>query len=149
MNFRTAPWLVLLFLTSQPTLSTELLAPADRATLFKAVGLKQAHNEWIDGCGRQVTPKVELADLNRDGQPEVFLWVPGSCSGGAAGAELTLFVKRSGQWQANLGFPAGGYKTLKTTNKGFPDLEIGGPGFCFPVWRWNGAKYELHRKCEK
>jgi hypothetical protein len=28
---------------------------------------------------------------------------------------------------------------------GWPDIEIGGPGFCFPVERWNGKQYVLHR----
>jgi len=27
---------------------------------------------------------------------------------------------------------------------GWPDLQVGGPGFCFPVLRWNGQKYDLH-----
>lgn len=28
---------------------------------------------------------------------------------------------------------------------GWPDISVGGPGFCFPVGRWNGKKYKLHR----
>ncbi|MFP5403517.1 MAG: hypothetical protein ACLGG2_02365 [Gammaproteobacteria bacterium] len=28
-----------------------------------------------------------------------------------------------------------------------PDISIGGPGFCFPVVRWNGKACALHR-CE-
>lgn len=28
---------------------------------------------------------------------------------------------------------------------GWPDLEIGGPGFCFAVERWNGSEYVLNR----
>ena len=28
---------------------------------------------------------------------------------------------------------------------GWPDIEMGGPGFCFPVWRWNGKAYALNR----
>ena len=27
---------------------------------------------------------------------------------------------------------------------GWPDIEIGGPGFCFPVERWNGHEYRPH-----
>jgi hypothetical protein len=26
----------------------------------------------------------------------------------------------------------------------WPDIEVGGPGFCFPVQRWNGREYVLH-----
>jgi len=28
---------------------------------------------------------------------------------------------------------------------GWPDISIGGPGFCFPVQRWNGREYAVHR----
>ncbi|MBI5861825.1 MAG: hypothetical protein HZB64_06575 [Rhodocyclales bacterium] len=28
---------------------------------------------------------------------------------------------------------------------GWPNISVGGPGFCFPVGRWNGKKYKLHR----
>jgi hypothetical protein len=26
---------------------------------------------------------------------------------------------------------------------GFPDIEAGLPGFCFPYFRWNGSEYDL------
>jgi hypothetical protein len=26
-----------------------------------------------------------------------------------------------------------------------PDMSVGGPGFCFPVLRWNGKSYERIR----
>ena len=28
---------------------------------------------------------------------------------------------------------------------GWPDISVGGPGFCFPVQRWNGREYKLQR----
>ena len=28
---------------------------------------------------------------------------------------------------------------------GWPDIQVGGPGFCFPVLRWNGKEYILNR----
>jgi hypothetical protein len=28
---------------------------------------------------------------------------------------------------------------------GWPDISVGGPGFCFPVFRWNGTAYANHR----
>ena len=27
--------------------------------------------------------------------------------------------------------------------EGYPDIEVGGPGTCFPVERWNGKSYRL------
>ena len=26
---------------------------------------------------------------------------------------------------------------------GWPDISVGGPGFCFPVERWDGKEYNL------
>jgi len=35
---------------------------------------------------------------------------------------------------------------MPTINKGYPDLIIGGPGFEFPIWRWNGKEYAYINK---
>jgi hypothetical protein len=35
---------------------------------------------------------------------------------------------------------------LKTKGAdGWPDISVGGPGFCFPVERWNGREYKFQR----
>jgi hypothetical protein len=34
---------------------------------------------------------------------------------------------------------------LATGNQGYPDLLIGGPGFEYPVWRWNGKAYTFSK----
>ena len=34
---------------------------------------------------------------------------------------------------------------LKTKANGWPELEVGGPGFCFPVLRWTGQAFATHR----
>lgn len=99
-------------------------------------------------CNESTQYEAEVIDLNQDGQPEVFTQVFGTCLGGGAGVQLNLFIKnKTGQWQPQFGFP-GMYTILKTQNKGYPDIEIGGPGFCFPIWRWNGQEYAIHKRCE-
>jgi hypothetical protein len=124
-------------------------SPSELEVLYKATGLTERGGKVLDDCGQPVQPDTEVVDLNGDGQPEVFVQVGGSCYG-AAGAQLTLLIKdKLGHWQSNLGFPAGGYKLLSTKNKGYPDIEIGGPGFCFPVWRWNGTQYAIHKRCDR
>ncbi len=39
-------------------------------------------------------------------------------------------------------FKAAGFSKTK---HGWPDIENGGPGFCFAVYRWNGQKYDVNR----
>ena len=130
--------------------SLSSVSPADTRRIYKSVGLTERAGKLFNACGEIVQPELEAVDLNSDGQPEVFITVPGSCQGGAAGAELSLLIKSSkGHWKVNLGFPAGGYKLLTTKNMGFPDIEIGGPGFCFPVWRWNGSQYAIFKRCDR
>ena len=60
---------------------------------------------------------------------------------------MNLYIKNThGQWKPQFGFP-GIYTVLTTKNKGYPDIEIGGPGTCFPVWSWNGREYAIHKRC--
>ena len=60
---------------------------------------------------------------------------------------MALFIKdAAGKYQTNLGFPGASADPKPEKSKGYPDLVIGGPGFCFPVWRWNGKAYDFHRK---
>jgi hypothetical protein len=116
--------------------------------IYKAAGLTERDGRFLDDCDQPVQADTEVVDLNGDGLPEVFVQVGGSCYG-AAGAQLSLLIKdKLGHWQSNFGFPAGGYKLLSTKNKGYPDIEIGGPGLCFPVWRWNGTQYAIHKRCD-
>ena len=129
--------------------SSSSVSAADTRVIYKAVGLTERAGKLFDACGEIVQPELEAVDLNADGRPEVFVTVPGSCQGGAAGAELSLLIKSKGHWKVNLGFPAGGYKLLNARNMGFPDIEIGGPGVCFPVWRWDGSQYAIYKRCDR
>ena len=98
-------------------------------------------------CNEQVDYEAEAIDLNGDGQLEVFTKEYGSCIGGRTGVHMNLYIKtKAGLWKAQFGFP-GMYKILTTQSKGYPDIEIGGPGTCFPIWRWDGQKYDIHKKC--
>ena len=107
--------------------------------------MKSTKGNYIDACGESQEYDTEVVDLNGDGQPEVFTGLSGLCMGGMSGNYMELYIKKkSGQWEPQFGF-AGVPVTLKTKNKGYPDIVIGGPGFCFPVWRWNGQKYLLDR----
>lgn len=98
-------------------------------------------------CNERLPYEAEVVDLNKDGQPEVFTLIHGTCLGGGAGASVNLAIKGpDGIWRWQFGFP-GVYRVLETGAGGYPDIEIGGPGECFPIWRWNGTAYALHKGC--
>ncbi len=109
-------------------------------------GHDRACREDICG-GVPVDYEARVTDLNRDGQPEVFLDILGTCWGGGAGVHMNLFIKgKDGAWVPQFGFP-GIAEILETGNDGYPDIAIGGPGDCAPVWRWDGRAYALAKKC--
>jgi hypothetical protein len=98
-----------------------------------------------EGCG-EISAETEVVDLNNDGTAEVFIYWGNSCTSGHTGRSLSLYVKeRLGAWRDQLGFAAFDYTILPASNAGYPDLEFGGPGFCFAVWSWNGSHYDF--KC--
>lgn len=128
------------------------LFTAEKNRLFKALALvvsKDKKHLVADFDKRSEYPyniRVYPTDLNRDGAEDVFILYGNRLSGGA-GADIVLFTKdKAGAYQKNLGFPAALPDVLATTNLGYPDLLIGGPGVEFPVWRWNGKEYALPRK---
>ncbi|MGD9946335.1 MAG: hypothetical protein AB7S98_24200 [Burkholderiaceae bacterium] len=130
------------------------LSSAERRALLQAAGMKEQKakgqkEQWLNGCGHPVEPELNLVDLNGDGFPEVFISDDDACYGGV-GAMLTLMIRdRSGRWRVNLGFPASGYRVLRTAQHGYPDIEIEGPGACYPVWRFNGREYDIFKRCRR
>ena len=98
-------------------------------------------------CG-DVEPAAEAADLNRDGTSEVFVQWGNACTSGSTGRSLSLFLKdASGAYRDQFGFPALGYRFIEPGSGGYPDVELGGPGFCMPIWGWQGTAYEF--KCNQ
>ena len=97
-------------------------------------------------CGQMIEYEAEAVDLNGDGQLEVLTREFCSCFG-MAGVQMNLYIKgKDGHWKPQFGFP-GEPKLLKTKSHGFPDIEVLGPGQCFPVWRYNGKEYQVAKKC--
>ncbi len=86
-------------------------------------------------------------DINNDGKEDVFIVFGNSYTSGMAGTNILLFIKDGkGNYRSNFGFSGTAPDIMPTKNLGYPDLLIGGPGFEFPIWRWNGKEYSFHRK---
>lgn len=98
-----------------------------------------------ENCG-EIPIRSEIVDLNGDGTHEVFVYWGNTCTSGGTGSSLSMYAKdNSGHYRDQFGFPAAIYSALPTGNDGYPDLQFGGPGFCFAVWSWAGSNYEF--KC--
>lgn len=126
-----------------------VLPAAERAALFKAAGAIQRGGKWYI-CAEdphRTEATIDLyRDLNGDGRPEAVVSGYGTFCYGMTGQGFTLLSRQpNGAWKeitSSQGIP----EVLKTKGAGgWPDIEIGGPGFCFPVYRWNGRSYEVQR----
>jgi len=118
------------------------LSPADTASAFKAAGYKQDGKRWV-ACAQGTISEVR--DINGDGLPDAVITEESTECHGMAGQGFSLVSKQAdGSWKRLAG-GTGIATFLASGNKGWPDLEVGGPGFCFPVLRWNGQKYVPNR----
>jgi hypothetical protein len=131
--------------------ATSELSETDRGAAFKAGGFKLQDGQWRacedPGTASYVPGAIEtVRDLDGDGRPEAVITESSSFCYGGEGVAFSLVSKQTdGGWKLMANSP--GIATFLTTKgiAGWPDLEVGGPGFCFPVMRWNGKAYVLHR----
>jgi hypothetical protein len=126
------------------------LSPADETAAFKAAGFTLKGKTWraCDDPTPTYTPGAieEVRDLNGDGQPEAVITEGGTFCYGNTGAGYSLVSRQAdGRWKL-IARGTGMLRFLGTKGVGgWPDIEIGGPGFCFSVQRWNGREYVLQR----
>lgn len=125
------------------------LNEADKQSVFKAAGAVQRKGGWVvcaDDPNTSGARIESVRDLNGDGLPEVVLMEDGSFCHGHAGTGYQVLSKQPGGGWKVVTSSSGIPEFLKTRGaNGWPDISVGGPGFCFPVERWNGKEYALHR----
>jgi hypothetical protein len=126
--------------------------PAEQAAIFTAAGFKKARGKWHTDCdqpgqGEYQPGAIETyQDLNADGRPEAVVTEGGSFCYGNTGAGFWLLSKQAnGRWTKLYASP--GMAVILGTRgvAKMPDIAVGGPGFCFPVVRWNGKSYVRNR----
>lgn len=126
------------------------LSPADQSAAFKVAGYTLKKEKWL-GCD-DPTPNYrpgdiqEVRDLNGDGYPEAVIVESSTyCYGSTETGYSVVSKQPNGTWKLIASGP-GNPTFLKTKGvANWPDIEVGGPGFCFPVERWNGRQYVLQR----
>lgn len=123
------------------------------AAIFRAAGLKQTRRGWESGCDDPSAGAPydagaieQVKDVNGDGRPEAIFTEGGSyCYGNTGTAFWLVSQQADGSWKL-LYNEIGIAEFLAAKGAGgWPDVSVGGPGFCFPVVRWNGKAYVLNR----
>ena len=132
--------------TSKPAVTT--LQAADEAAAFKAAGFTKRGAAWRSGCddpgqrrqhrqgGRLERRRLARGRPHRGWNVLLRQYRTGILAGQQARErELETHDQCHGHSEF-----------LKTKGiDGWPDVSIGGPGFCFPVARWNGREYKFQR----
>lgn len=135
-----------------PILAAAAVPATDRSAIFTAAGFSNAHGKWHTDCDQPDQGSYEpgaietYRDLNGDGRPEAVVTEGSGFCYGNTGTGFTILTKRAdGHWAKIYNSP-GIAEFLATRGAGqMPDLSVGGPGFCFPVLRWNGKAYVSNR----
>ena len=125
-------------------------AASDQAAIFAAAGFRHNRGHWQSECDDPGTPSYEAGkidhygDLNGDGRPDAIVTEGGTYCYGNTGTGFTLLTRvAAGQW-IKLYQSQGVATILKSRANGWPEIQVGGPGFCFPVLRWTGKTYAVH-----
>ena len=119
--------------------------PADRAAAFKAAGVTPVRGKYL-ACDKSQEMEIEIRDLNADGRPDAVIRDHGTFCYGSTEQGYTIVTKdANGTWR--LLFQNQGIPTFQASRGvgGWPDIENGGPGFCFPIMRWDGSDYAIVR----
>lgn len=118
---------------------------ADRAAAFRAAGFTPTRGKYL-ACDPGQELSVEIRDLNGDGRPDAVITNFGSECFGNTGQGFVLVTQEAGGAWKRLYGDKGIPDFLATRGVGgWPDIVNGGPGFCFPVMRWNGQDYAIVR----
>jgi hypothetical protein len=132
--------------------ATMMAAPttAETDAMFAAAGGLRRGKTWAL-CREDPNAKLRIdlhRDVNGDGIRDVIVVEDSARCYGAAGTSFVLLAGQpKGKWKKMLGSP--GVAEVLDQRRGvanWPDLSVGGPGFCFPVLRWNGRTYTNHRR---
>lgn len=123
-----------------------LLSPREESDIVEALGftMSEDRTQLVDStCGLPITWSVRYLDLGADARPEVVVDYGNACTSGMAGTSVTIFTRSDdGGLDVALSLP-GLIAEVRPRRDGlFSDLLIGGPGFCFGVWRWADGTYE-------
>jgi hypothetical protein len=124
------------------------LSNTEKNWLYKQLGLtllKDKKKFMADEYDVIVVPFI--TDINKDAVEEVFIVLQSSALFGNTGESFSMFTKnKTGNFEKQPDLGAGIAMILYTKNMGYPDIAIGGPGFEFPAYRWDGKKYKYFKK---
>ncbi len=122
------------------------MSVAEGTQLMSAAGFEIQGNQMLDPCQMPSTPHVDYIDIDGHGHIVAVVQDSGGCYGGAGEYFAVMSKDKDGKWKPVIN-QIGMLGWQKTKNLDWPDIEVGGPGDCFPIYRYNGTIYDLYKKC--
>lgn len=112
--------------------------------------------ECVKSAGTDIDYESEQIDLNKDGVNELLVrsgpkeYGKGATTcWGMVGQNMYLVISDGkGGWNPNLGFDTAEFGYHERAGGGFPDVELKGAGFCFPIWRFYKGEYHIWKACD-
>ena len=132
---------MLLFKNSKTTLSVD-----EQNWIYEDLKLRVAPDKkgfMVDEFPVAVVPYP--TDLNKDGTEEMFIGLNSSALYGDRENFLLYTKNKNGRLVREPEISGGRPFILTQKNQGYADIGIGGPGFEFPTFRWNGTQYKLYK----
>ena len=128
----------------------------DKAVAELASLEKEGTASCVEDAGTSINYAVKQIDLNGDGIKELEITSsPAELGNGASacygrsGQHVYLLISDGkGGWKTEFGYDSAGLEYLPRGHGHMADVVIGGPGFCFPTWRFVDGSYHLWKKCE-
>jgi len=155
MPFHTAKRLylpiLLSLLTALPVSGADSppVSDEDLADAFATAGFEQDDKGNYIRCQEDpptmsyMPGQAEVTDLNGDGIAEIWITEGSLFCYGHTGNAFVLLTRDGSGWRVLLD-EVGMHNPLNERQTGWPDIEVGGPGFGkFPVYRWDGHYYKL------
>lgn len=127
-----------------------VLAPDKLKAAFASLQLTaNAGGQVKNACDEYVTPQVAAAELGGSvGRATLITLGGGPGQPSCYGMTGTVFylLKAEGEGFKPIFTASGSLAVMASAHNGVKDIAVGGPGFEFPVYHWDGAKYVEGRK---
>ncbi|MGR3885520.1 hypothetical protein [Pseudomonas sp. 1152_12] len=125
------------------------LPRSEQIKALHAAGFNQEASECeIEETGNYTPVTIErVEDFNGDSRPDALITEGSSSCYGQAGTGFYLVSQQpDGDWKLMLKESGLAEFLASQGTDGWPDVEVSGPGFCFPVMRYDGQRYRAHHR---
>ena len=99
----------------------------------------------FDSEGEEVEVQIVPVDINHDQSEDIFVITYSTYLYGNTGQGFSLLMKNESEQYSNVLSLPGIPQIIDDKTSSMPPIQIGGPGFSFPVYTWKNHRYQLNK----